>query len=260
MSLDTFPNALSDLADGLGALEPAPGDFTPPLPSDPPTGEIAPLAGAEGSPEASEPPPRRVGAPRRYPDTPERMRERERDRRRRARQKAQRLGLPMPEDGPTSPSLPAGPTPEDMAAVGAALALGFQTIAKLVAGRRGKHWELTAGEAGQLGAAWAEAARPWLGKVGPAVPWVTAALVTAGVVAPRLIADGEATPDNPPAPVPEASPAPAPAPPARAGDSPVAIQPPRVLPPSGDGTIPIAEPPGPDNAGGGPIRPPRVRK
>lgn len=223
------------------ALAPLDAPFTPALSSEPPLEPIAALEGLgepTAPPEGLEPPRKRRGRPPKGTgpsQTPDAIR------RRAAR--ARQRGEPEPEPEPT------GPTPEDMAATASALALGFQTVAALVAARRGAHWALTPGEAHQLGTAWAEAAKPWLARVGPAVPWLTAALVTAGVAAPRLMQDAarQGSPVSVPAVTAASAEEVAPASPPSDGPTETAAP---DLPPA-----PLA--PG---AGGGPIRAPKARK
>jgi len=73
-----------------------------------------------------------------------------------------------------------------------ALGLAFAIGAKVVATQRGPHWELSAEETSQLGGAWAVVLAPYLTGMGAAAPWVSAVIVTGGIVVPRILADGTA--------------------------------------------------------------------
>lgn len=83
-------------------------------------------------------------------------------------------------------------TPEDLARTAAAFAVTFRAISGGIAKRRGPHWTLTDEETQTLGDAWAAAVAPYLHKVGPAVPWVSAAVITFTVFQPRIEADRKA--------------------------------------------------------------------
>ncbi len=87
-----------------------------------------------------------------------------------------------------------GPPPvsaEDMERTVTAFAVTFRAVSAGIASRRGEHWRLTDEECGTLGKVWADAVAPYLHKVGPAVPWVSAAVVTWTVFQPRITADQE---------------------------------------------------------------------
>jgi hypothetical protein len=82
-------------------------------------------------------------------------------------------------------------TPEDMERTVTAFAVTFRALSGALAKRRGDHWLLTDEETGTLGTAWANAVAPYLHKVGPAVPWVSAAVITWSVFQPRIEADAK---------------------------------------------------------------------
>lgn len=133
---------------------------------------------------------------------------------------AERATIPVPElgsEGPGSPVPPAaapageeplrrrrgrprkGETPapvepvvskEDMERTTAALAMSFKALGTVLRSRRGEHWQFTDEECGTLGGAWAAAIAPYLPRVGKAVPWVSAAVITWTVVSPRVEEDG----------------------------------------------------------------------
>jgi len=87
-----------------------------------------------------------------------------------------------------------GPPPvseEDLARTVAAFAVTFRALSGALAKRRGEHWLLTDEETGTLGQAWANAVAPYLHKVGPAVPWISAAVITWSVFQPRIEADAK---------------------------------------------------------------------
>ena len=90
----------------------------------------------------------------------------------------QRKEEPLPE--------PAGPSPEDLANAQAAMAVTFKAAAALAASKWGEHWLLAEPEAKQVGDAWGTAVAPYLSKIGPATPFLVAAMVTWSVVQPRI--------------------------------------------------------------------------
>ena len=87
----------------------------------------------------------------------------------------------------TAPPPPPGPSPEDVAAAQAAMRISFKAAGILAAGKWGKHWLLQDEELDQLGAAWGTAVAPYLAKLGPAMPFVGALLVTGTILAPRVM-------------------------------------------------------------------------
>lgn len=101
----------------------------------------------------------------------------------------------------------AGPvvSPEDMERAKAALSMTFRALGTVLAARRGAHWDFKVEEADTLGGAWAAALAPYLPRVGAAVPWVSAAVITWTVVGPRVETDIRVarqkalSKDNPPA-------------------------------------------------------------
>ena len=70
-----------------------------------------------------------------------------------------------------------------------ALAFTFTVVGKVVAKRRGAHWELDKEEAATLGHLWTLALAPYLPKIGAAVPWATALVVTGTMIVPRIEED-----------------------------------------------------------------------
>jgi hypothetical protein len=70
-----------------------------------------------------------------------------------------------------------------------ALSTTFHAVGSLVSARRGQHWELSREECDTVGAAWAAALAPYLPKIGAAVPWVSAVIITWTVVGPRVETD-----------------------------------------------------------------------
>lgn len=92
-----------------------------------------------------------------------------------------------PESEPGPPPV----SPEDLARTEAAFATTFKAVTGGLAKKRGAHWLLTDEECGTLGAVWAAAVAPYLHKVGPAMPWVSAVVVTWSVFQPRITADQE---------------------------------------------------------------------
>lgn len=101
---------------------------------------------------------------------------------------------------PQPPTPEGGTTPEDLARCEAALGLTFTLLSKVAAKRRGPHWELDAEEAQSLGQAWTAALAPYLPKIGAAVPWATAAVVTWTMIQPRLAEDAAIAAAKPEAP------------------------------------------------------------
>lgn len=109
--------------------------------------------------------------------------------------------------GSKSAPAPAGPvvSPEDMERAKAALSMTFRALGTVLAARRGTHWDFQVEEADTLGSAWAAALAPYLPRIGAAVPWVSAAVITWTVVGPRVETDirlarqKALSKDNPPA-------------------------------------------------------------
>lgn len=85
------------------------------------------------------------------------------------------------------PAPPPGPSPEDVAAAQAAMRISFKAAGILAAGKWGQHWLFQDEELDQLGAAWGTAVAPYLAKLGPAMPFVGALLVTGTILAPRVM-------------------------------------------------------------------------
>ena len=76
--------------------------------------------------------------------------------------------------------------------------LGFKMVASY---RKFPGWALAPEEAGILADAWAPCLAPYMGVIGSAMPWVTAVVVSYGVVAPRMNAEAAAKGNPEPAPV-----------------------------------------------------------
>jgi len=91
-------------------------------------------------------------------------------------------------------------TPTEMEQIAKALGVGFRVVFAMVAMNRGQHWQIAPADEQLLGAAWAEAFRPWLLTSAKYVPLAMAALVTIGVVVPRIDADAKLNPAPEPAP------------------------------------------------------------
>jgi hypothetical protein len=127
------------------------------------------------------------GAPPGPEPGPEPRRRRGRPPGSRTRQRALSPGAPEDATGPAPAS--SGPRPEDVEAVSKALALGFSIASGMAAAKRGPHWHLSPEEADALGTAWGTALAPYLGAMAKHVPWVTALVLTAGMVTPRLQED-----------------------------------------------------------------------
>jgi hypothetical protein len=66
------------------------------------------------------------------------------------------------------------------------MAVTFKAAAALAASKWGEHWLLAEPEAKQVGDAWGTAVAPYLSKIGPATPFLVAAMVTWSVVQPRI--------------------------------------------------------------------------
>lgn len=166
----------------------------PSLPSQPPAGEIVGLAASQESPEAPRPARGRPPKGQRPSMTPDAIRRRKRKAKRDAeatppREKAgpaRAPGVPLPGELELAP-LPGGVTREEMDQLAGALAVAFGMGCGLAALRFGEHWKLEDDETAKLGNAWAPVLAPYLGGMGAAAPWVTAALVTAGIGAPRVM-------------------------------------------------------------------------
>lgn len=119
---------------------------------------------------------------------------------------------PRPEQAPEALGA-TQPSPEDVQALGKALAMGFTMAGRLVAHKRGPHWLVSQEEAGTMGDAWAVALAPYMGIMAKYTPLLTALVVTVGVVGPRLetdatLAEERARTRPQPAPVPTDAPAP----------------------------------------------------
>jgi hypothetical protein len=113
-----------------------------------------------------------------------------------------------PKEPPASPETDDGKaSPEDLERCALALQQTFSIGSAILAKRRGPHWQLTDEECQTLGGAWTAALAPYLPKIGAAVPWATAVIVTAMVILPRIeqdraLADVDAVPAAGPAIVP----------------------------------------------------------
>lgn len=155
-------------------LEPDAGPFT---------SQVEPPAGAEGPPPV---PDLGSGAPSEpipLAAAPEGEAPKKRARHRRTKAELAAEAAAAEAEGPPPVS------PEDLERTKAAFAVTFRAVAAGVAKRRGEHWLLTGEECDTLGSAWAAAVAPYLHKVGPAVPWVSAAVITWTVFQPRIEAD-----------------------------------------------------------------------
>lgn len=86
---------------------------------------------------------------------------------------------------------PEGVSEQDLQNCQEALALTFKIASEVVAKKRGDHWKLDPKEADSLGEVWTAALAPYLPKIGAAVPWATALVVTGVLVMPRLERDRE---------------------------------------------------------------------
>jgi hypothetical protein len=100
---------------------------------------------------------------------------------------------------------PSGVTPEDLERCQLALTTTFDIAGKVLAKKRGAHWLLDKEETEALGQVWTAALAPYLPKIGAAVPWATALVVTATMILPRLEAD-RALAQSQPAETPAAGP------------------------------------------------------
>lgn len=240
----------------------------PQLDAQPPEGEIVGLASSQAAPEAprrGRPPADGVRSPL-IPGESKQERHNRLNRERKARKRAEAKGKPAPaprsrsatsgparapgvpfpgEDGAElgTDELPPGVSREEMNQLGGALALSFGIASTFAATTWGKHWELSGEETDKLGSAWAPVLAPYLAGLGAAAPWVTATLVTGGILLPHAMAHLAAR-DNPQLP-----PAPDPIePPTREPDLPREGVPPP--PPTGP-AAPV---------GGNKIRPPKGKK
>lgn len=92
-----------------------------------------------------------------------------------------------PEPAP----VPDGVSEQDLANCQDALAKTFLVASAVVAKKRGDHWKLEEKEADSLGEVWTAALAPYLPKIGAAVPWATALVVTGVMVVPRIKRDRE---------------------------------------------------------------------
>jgi hypothetical protein len=110
---------------------------------------------------------------------------------RRRRRKAKAEPAPAPE----------GVSEQDLANCQDALSKTFLIASKVVAKKRGDHWELNEKEADSLGEVWTVALAPYLPKIGAAVPWATALVVTGIMVMPRIEEDRRLAAGAPAGPV-----------------------------------------------------------
>jgi hypothetical protein len=99
------------------------------------------------------------------------------------KRKRHRKAKPEPE--PT----PEGVSPQELENCQQALTTTFTIASKVAAKQRGEHWLLSDEEAESLGQVWTAALAPYLPKIGAAVPWATALIVTATMVLPRVEQD-----------------------------------------------------------------------
>ena len=81
---------------------------------------------------------------------------------------------------------PIGPSPEDVANAQAAMGVTFKAASVLAAGRWGAHWVLSDEDTKKVGDAWGVAVAPYLSKLGPATPFLVAAMVTWSVIQPKV--------------------------------------------------------------------------
>lgn len=147
----------------------------PPVPAlslDPPSDAVTTLPGPQAEPGPG--PQDRTGVPKR-----------KRNRRTKAQLAAEKAAADkaQAEGG--------GVSAEDVARCEAALAATFEVLSKVLAKRRGPHWELDKEEAATLGTTWTVALAPYLPRIGAAVPWAAAAAVTWSLVQPRMARDAE---------------------------------------------------------------------
>ncbi len=96
---------------------------------------------------------------------------------------------------------PEGVSERDLESCQEALSKTFLIASKVVAKKRGPHWEVSEEEAESLGQVWTAALAPYLPKIGAAVPWATALVVTGVMVMPRIEKDRELTAGAPTGPV-----------------------------------------------------------
>lgn len=104
------------------------------------------------------------------------------------RERKRKRGRPRKDAAPLAPG---AVSEEELERCKLALAGMFGVLGKIVASRRGRHWELTDEECSALGGAWTAALAPYLSKMGAAVPWAAAAAVTYAMAVPRLKVDQE---------------------------------------------------------------------
>jgi len=128
--------------------------------------------------QGSEPPPSPEPLGDAGPSAPPEPGESERPRKRRRPRRA-----PEPEPSP------AGPSPETLAGCEQALTLTVRVGMALIARVRGPHWAVEEDEARAVAQAWTQALAPYLDRVGRAMPWLAAIVITAGVVLPRIAQD-----------------------------------------------------------------------
>lgn len=125
-----------------------------------------------------------------------------------------RPGRPRKRKAGDAPLAPLPPDPIMLAQRAAELReplrVTFDLAGKVMASyRKWPGWVLESSESGMLADAWAPCLAPYMSQIAGAMPWVTAVVVTYGVVAPRLNAETEAKatatqPDGVPFPVPDA--------------------------------------------------------
>lgn len=125
-----------------------------------------------------------------------------------------RPGRPRKRKAPEAPLAPLPPDPVILAQRAAELReplrVTFDLAGKVMASyRKWPGWALEPSEANMLADAWAPCLAPYMSQIAGAMPWVTAVVITYGVVAPRLNAEAEARKN---ATHPEGVPFPAPVP------------------------------------------------
>lgn len=117
-----------------------------------------------------------------------------------------------PKNQPEAPPEPPGPTPEDIQNAQKAMGVTFKAASVLAAGRWGSHWVLSDEDTKTVGDAWGAAVAPYLSKLGPATPFLVAAMVTWSVIQPKIaetarqraLTAGPMTDVQPPTPEPQA--------------------------------------------------------
>lgn len=83
---------------------------------------------------------------------------------------------------------------DPVAAVRGSLEFSFRAVGRMIATFRGQHWVLSDEEVKELAAVWAPVLAPYLEQSGEALKWVTAGMLTWGIVQPRLAKDKELAP------------------------------------------------------------------